>query len=284
MTQQSISASSKYWDDKQITLTEKTKASIMKKAYTLDAENLFAQYQLEGEDAINAATQNGVTQEQLVANPNSYTFLGMSAITDLEANASKESRVNAIQNLTKLGYTNVYEENSKGFILPPEEPTEEQPVQPQAQPEPESRSQYLRRQRPPEQVYQPTPQETYSEPEPGPSPRASLAGAARFIPNTVRQHLPMRGPNGMTPARLSPRPEAYVSSRSNLPDPRGRAPQRSAPPASRFAPQKQVQNQPVQPRSLLNAGMAAKLGSSGIKRPGVDRITPRAGFGLKGRR
>ena len=39
--QEAISASSKVWDNKQISLTENTKKNIMKKAFMLDAETLF---------------------------------------------------------------------------------------------------------------------------------------------------------------------------------------------------------------------------------------------------
>jgi len=286
MSQEAISASSKYWDNKQISLTENTKKNIMKKAFMLDAETMFAQYQLAGEDAVNAAKQNNITEEQLVQNPNTYTFIGMSAITDLEANSSKESRVNAVVNLTKLGYTNLFDSGTHNFILPPsEEPVEEEkpkePAKPEPEPEQESRYQYLRRTRPAPQEQQV--QEQPQEPEPsyneGPSPKASLSGAARFIPNKVRQYLPQGNPNRMTPARVSP------ATRSIRPEPRP-----VANPTTRFAPQRTqtVQRSSIssQPRPLLNAGMAAKLGGRGINpvqqaKPTVQRIAPRAKFGFK---
>ena len=272
----------------------------MKKAFMLDAETMFAQYQLAGEDAVNAAKQNNITEEQLVQNPNTYTFIGMSAITDLEANSSKESRVNAVVNLTKLGYTNLFDSGTHNFILPPsEEPVEEEkpepPAQPPQEPEQESRYQYLRRTRPaqpePQQMEQPqeVQQEAYTEP--GSSPKATLSGAARFIPNKVRQYLPQGNPNRMTPARVSP------ATRSIRPEPRP-----VSNPTTRFAPQRtqtvqrstispvSVQRsnvpQPTQSRSLLNAGMAAKLGGRSINpvqqaKPTVQRIAPRAKFGFK---
>jgi hypothetical protein len=294
MTQQSISASSKYWDGKPIALTETTQNNMKKKAYMLDAETLFSQYQLEGDDAVNAAKQSNVTEEQLVSNPNSYTFLAISAITDLEANASKDSRVNAVVNLTKLGYTNVYDSNSQNFIDPPDEPVEEKPEAPvQApEPEPETRYKYLRRNRP---VQQEQSVQQYAQPEEqpqeeGPSPQATLSGAAKFIPNKVRQYLPQSNPNRMSPARMSPQPQAYVKPRSTLPPPRTNPSVRTAPQRTQPAQRATVQQAPAQPRPLLNAGVAAKLGGRGInpvsqgKPSTVQRITPRAKFGLGVRR
>lgn len=278
MTQEAISASSRYWDSKPIALTENTKKNIMKKAYMLDAETLFAQYQLAGEDAVTAAKQNNVTEEQLVSNPNSYTFIGASAITDLEANASKESRVDAVVNLTKLGFTNIYEENTRNFILPPDEPEEEKPQEPPKQvqePEQESRYQYLRRTRPapePEPVQPEYQEQTYVER--APSAKATLTGAARFIPNKVREYLPQGNPNRMTPARVSP------ATRSIRPEPRPTA----APTMARRPMARETVS--AQPHSLLNAGMAAKLGGRVINpvqqaKPTIERIKPRAKFGFK---
>jgi hypothetical protein len=257
-----------------------------KKAYMLDAETLFSQYQLEGDDAVNAAKQSNVTEEQLVSNPNSYTFLAISAITDLEANASKDSRVNAV--------VNVYDSNSQNFIDPPDEPVEEKPEAPvQApEPEPETRYQYLRRNRP---VQQEQSVQQYAQPEEqpqeeGPSPQATLSGAAKFIPNKVRQYLPQSNPNRMSPARMSPQPQAYVKPRSTLPPPRTNPSVRTAPQRTQPAQRATVQQAPAQPRPLLNAGVAAKLGGRGInpvsqgKPSTVQRITPRAKFGLGVRR
>lgn len=266
MAQEAIPASSKYWDDKQIALTENTENNIAKKAYTLDAELLFEQYGLEGNDAMDAAKQNGVSPDQLLANQNSYTFLAMSAINDLKTNASRDSRVKAVQDLTRLGFTNIYESNTKNFITPPDEPAEEKPAK-QEEPEEESRYHYVRKARPaPEPVYQP--QESSPEPlQEGPSPRATLSGAARFIPNAVRGALPMRGPNRMTPAKMAP--ASYVRPGRDY------AIQRE--PKAKQMPQ-------VQSRPLLNAGMAAKLGASRFAKKAPDRLAPRPKFGLSVRR
>lgn len=277
MAQESISASSKYWDNKTITLTEDTKRKILKKGYTLDAETLFAQYQLEGEDAVAAAKQNEITEEQLIENPNSYTFLGFSAINDLETNASKESRVNAVINLTKLGYTNVYESNTRNFINPPSEAPEEKP---EPQPEEETRYQYLKRTRPVQQVEPPpVEQEVYTEPEP--SAREKIVSAARAIPNTVRQHLPMRGP---APVRQSMQTNSYVHVNPKLVAQRRQVQQRTNQPIQSRAP--------VQPRSLINREVALKLGGARINpvaparrfSPTSEkkvRVSPRFGLGVR---
>lgn len=274
MAQEAISASSRFWDDKQIALTENTENNIAKKAYTLDAELLFAQYNLEGNDAVEAAKQNGVSPDQLIANPNSYTFLAMSAVNDLKTNASKDSRVSAVQALTKLGFTNIYEANTKNFITPPEEPAEEKPVQQPEQEEEEPRYQYTRRVRPAPQ--QQEPQETYQEPvREGPSPRATLSGAARFIPNAVRQALPMRGPNTMTPAKMAP--TSFVRP--------GRDYAIQKEPKARQIPKNPDAPTHVQyQRPLLNAGMAAKLGASRFAKKAPEKLAPRPKFGLSVRR
>jgi hypothetical protein len=277
-SQEAVPASSRFWDGKKIELTENTKKNTMKKAFTLDAEMLFAQYNLEGEDAVNAARQNGVTEEQLVSNPNTYSYLAMSAITDLEANTSKESRSQAVRNLEKIGYTNIFEANTRSFLTPDpvEDESSETPSAPQPEPEQETRSQYVRRQRPVEQPVYEQPAETQEQS--GPSTRMSLSGAAKFIPNVVRQNLPQRGPNTMAPARMSPTPQAYVRPRSNLPSPRIAQSQRVAQQPQRIAPQ-----QPQQPRPLLNASMAAKLGghvNPVQQRTAPERIAPRPRFGL----
>lgn len=281
MAQEAISASSKYWDDKQIALTENTKKNIMKKAYTLDAETMFAQYQLAGEDAVNAMSQNGITEEQLITNPGTYTYAGASAIHDLEANASKDSRTMAIQNLTKLGYTNLFDANTKNFITPPEEPVEEKPVEQPVVEEPQQNYRYQRRPQP-QQIESQAPQPE-PEPEPSygvhPSPRATLSGAARFIPNAVRNNLPQRNPNRMTPAnmapaRMAPNPGAYVRPGRDWAATHQRQPVQK---------QQFQRNAPPQSRPLLNAGMAAKLGSSGIKKPNIG-ASPRPRFGLGVRR
>lgn len=279
MEQKAISASSKYWDDKQISLTEKTKKTIIDKAKMLDAETLFAQYQLEGDDAIKAMEQNGITEEQLLNNPNTYIYLGVSAINDLETNASKSSRVNAIINLTKLGFTNIYEENTKNFITPPEEPAEEKPVE-QPEPEEESRYQYLKRTRPvqhPEPQVQYEPQRTqYQEPqetEVEPSVRETVVGAARFIPNAVRRYMPIRNERATRAVHPTAKPTKYVN-------------------ASKFQSSQPRQSPQSQPHSLLNREVALKLGGKRInpvaptKRtvPKPTKVSPRPKFGLRVKR
>ena len=255
MAQEAISASSKYWDGKSISLTENTKKNILKKAYALDAETMFAQYNLDSDAAVDAAEQNGVTQEQLVQNPNSYTYLGASAIADLENNASKESRVEAIQKITQLGFTNIYESNTKNFITPPEEPAEEKP-----KPEPEEPPTYQYKRRTIQQEeYQPSYTEPAPSPEPRASPRATLQGAARFIPNAVRQNIPQRG-SGVDRLSVRSRPVARPTQNftMNKPQPMARPTQAQRP--------------------LLNPNVAAKLGGKRIDTVSNERksvVNPR---------
>lgn len=283
MNQEAVSASSRYWDNKQISLTDNTKKTIQKKAYTLDAESMFAQYNLEGDQAAQALEAQGVPQEQLAENPNSYSYIALSSIDELETNASKEARVSAVLGLVKLGFTNIYESNTRNFITPPTEEETPEPEEPKAPKQEEQPAYNYTRRRPVEQ--QPEQPQEYYQPQPqGVSPRASLSGAARFIPNTVRQVLPMRGPNNMTPAnlspaRMSPNPGAVVRPNAGL------------------APQRPMQTRAAAPqanRPLLNAGMAAKLGGRAIN-PVAQRTTiqpqpqgrspaPRPKFGLRVKR
>ena len=272
MSQEAISASSKYWDDKKITLTDNTKKNIMKKAFTLDAETAFAQYRLEGQDAVKALEQNGITEEQLVANPNSYSYVGFTAIKDLEDNASKESRVHAIQGLTTLGYTNLFDSTSKNFITPPDEPVEEKP-KPPVEPQEETPRYYARRQ--PVQQYQPT-QQFVSEPEPEPEQSSqgfSLSGASKFIPRArspVQQERVVQSQARVRVDSLSPRSktESY---------------QRPVKQQARAPPQRATVA-PVQ-RPLLNKDAAMKF--SGRLNPvsgNVQRLSPKPRFGLGVRR
>ena len=281
MQQEAVPATSRYWDNKKIVLTDNTKKTIKDKAYALDGEAMFAQYQLEGKAAAEALAQNGVSQEQLASNPNTYSFIALSSIDELETNASKEARVSAVLGLVKLGFTNIYESNTRNFITPPAEeeaePQQEEQPQPPKQEE-EGPTRYVpRRQQP---TYEPPSQQEIYEPPPmAVSPRASLTGASRFIPNAVRQILPMRGPNNMTPARLSPNPGGVVRANPGL------APQ----------PRAQPRIQQQQPRPLLNAGMAAKLGGRAINpvapaqrtiptNPSAQKNSARARFGLRVKR
>lgn len=126
MVNEGISASSRYWDGKKIALTDSSKNYILKKAFRFDAELLFSDYGITGDDAVAFAKQSGVTEEQLLSDPDSYTFMAFRAINELEENASRETREKAVLALTSLGFTNIYESNTKNFILPPEEESPKQ--------------------------------------------------------------------------------------------------------------------------------------------------------------
>ena len=121
MAQESIPADSKRWDGKKIVLTDTTKKNMMKKAYVLDSESLLAQSGMtsaQGEDAVNAVETRGITQEQLVQTPQTYSNLAFQAIVSIEANESKESRMAAVQALKELNYTNIYDSTTQDFITP----------------------------------------------------------------------------------------------------------------------------------------------------------------------
>ena len=291
MAQEAIAAGSNYWNDKKIELTENTKKNIEKKAYMLDAETMFAQYKLEGDDAVNAAKQNNITVEQLVANPQTYSYLAASAIHDLEENTSKESRVNAVKSLEKIGYTNLYENITRNFLTPPsaeEVPKEEKPKEKPPEPEEESRYQYLRRSYPAQPIEQPPMEQPAEQPAqmPGPSPIASLRGAARFIPDTVRNNLQMKG-SSMRPAQVARSSFVQVNPRLV---PQRQTIQRPAP----TQPQpNEPANQPVQSRPLMNRDAVARLGGAkmniqpAVKRPlmgNPQRVKVSPKFGLSVRR
>lgn len=283
MQQEAVPATSKYWDNKQITLTENTKKTIRDKAYSLDGEAMFAQYHLEGKEAAKALESNGVSPEQLASNPNTYSFIAYSSIDALEANASKEARVEAIQGLIKLGFTNIYESNTRNFITPPADEEAAPPEPPPAQPPQEEEPRYQYAPKRQQQSYEPPPEQYYESPrQQAVSPRASLAGAARFIPNAVRQALPMRGPNNMTPARITPNPGAAVRPNPRL------APQQTAyvRPGKDYAGQQQREPKSQVQRPLLNRDMAARLGGRVTKvvNPSASKNAARSRFGLKVKR
>jgi hypothetical protein len=140
VVQEAISANSKYWDGRELSFTDNTLKTIRKKAYLLDAEMLSSELGLTGEAAISHINSEGVTYEMLVNYPDSYSNMAERAILALKQNASRESRVEAIYMLQKLGFTNIYEENTRNYIVPPKdgettapvpEPTQKEQEQPQ---------------------------------------------------------------------------------------------------------------------------------------------------------
>lgn len=123
----SIPASSSHWDGKQITLTPTTKRNIEKKAFVLDAETMTG---MPEEQALGVLEQQGMTIVRLVETEGTYSNNAQKAIELLEANKSAGGRVQAIQALQQLGYTNIYEANTEDFITPPESEPKEEPSQP----------------------------------------------------------------------------------------------------------------------------------------------------------
>jgi hypothetical protein len=120
----SIPASSSHWDGKQITLTETTKRNIRKKAITIDAETMTG---LPEDQALPLLIARGITEDKLAETEGSYLNNANKAIELLEANKSAGGRVQAIQTLQQLGYTNIYEANTEDFITPPESAQREEP-------------------------------------------------------------------------------------------------------------------------------------------------------------
>ena len=149
MAQESIPADSKKWDGKKIVLTDTTKKNMMKKAFVLDAESLLAQQgggigNYQGDDAVKAVEAKGVTQEQLIETPQTYSNLAYEAILALEANEGKEPRVAAIRAFQELNYTNIYDSTTQDFLTPPAEKDEPEtaPTEPEAKPGPKSNPYY----------------------------------------------------------------------------------------------------------------------------------------------
>ena len=142
MASEAIPASSKYWDGKKIALTDNTLNNIEKKAFLLDAEALSAQQGygagLQGDDAVDAAKRAGITKDQLIQTEGTYSNLSAHAIEALQSNSSKDSRVKAVVALTELGYTNIYDDNTKNFMTPPESKDETPEPAPVEAPEHES--------------------------------------------------------------------------------------------------------------------------------------------------
>jgi hypothetical protein len=135
MAQESIPADSKKWDGKKIVLTDTTKKNVMKKAYVLDAESLLSQQggigNYQGDDAVKAVEERGMTQEQLIQTPQTYSNLAYEAILALEANEGKEQRVAAIRAFQELSYTNIYDSTTQDFLTPPANKDEEAKVEAQ---------------------------------------------------------------------------------------------------------------------------------------------------------
>lgn len=280
MAQEAIPASSKYWDGKQISITENTQKNIFKKAYLLDAETQLAQYNLDGDAAVDAFRKNGITEEQLLQDPNSYTYIASAALNDLETNANRENRVAAILGLIKLGFTNIYEANTKNFITPPEESGEAAPPQESAVEEP-STYKYTRRQvveAPASEVVAVSPEPT---PQPNPGPRqAVLAGAARFIPRVAATHSAMS--NERERIGIS-RPTPYPTASTKF-APR-RLPMSPSPRTVSSSPRTTVPSRPV-----INRDAVMKMGGKVINTVSNERskITkpnlPARKFGLSVRR
>lgn len=323
MAQESIPADSKKWDGKKIVLTDTTKKNMMKKAYILDAESLLAQQGggiggYQGEDAVKAVEARGMTQEQLVSTPQTYSNLAYEAILALEANEGKEARVAAIRAFQELNYTNIYDSTTQDFLTPPENKDEpeaapaEAPAEAPTKPGPRSNPYYnkgakvdarieaakkqakaqsdaIRAQN--ERVRQ---QQDYEQQV---AARESTMQQSQYVQNPAAQQQP-RSNNFLS--SLQPRlgrpvvqkTEVRNVGRGPMTNPNigrvsvrpyvGRTPQSNvqSAPAEQRGPAPTMQRQvPQMGRTSLNPTMAAKFGSVGI---GRKNMAPNPGMGGMG--
>ena len=118
MAQESYPADDKYWNGKKLALTDNTKKNMLKKANTLDAE-MYVQshgYSLTGDEALQALEESGLDMNQLISQSGTYSNLIYSAIEALERNSSADDRIKAMQAISSIGYTNLFEETTGDFI------------------------------------------------------------------------------------------------------------------------------------------------------------------------
>lgn len=291
-----MDATDKFWDGKQIRLTDNTKKNIMKKAYLMDSE-LYVQrsgYDLAGEDAVAAMTENGISQDSLIAQDGTYSNMAYQAIMLLEQNQSQEARLQALGGLLKLGYTNIYDDATKEFLIPPKE-VDDTPTPPAPQaPAPKEKEEkphpynpyYARSERIAKEVNVARQQQRYApEPIAQVQQTAPTGGSNAFIESlrpkvgraVVQREMPkdVVRSNSMTQHAVSPMGRVGLNPTM----------------AARFggrpmAPQKPMpmqKSKPMAPGGPSRLRISANPWGSQVKKTGGNSVVEKLGFRLKKR-
>ena len=272
MAQESYPADDKYWNGKKLALTDNTKKNMLKKANTLDAE-MYVQshgYSLTGDEALQALEESGLDMNQLISQSGTYSNLIYSAIEALERNSSADDRIKAMQAISSIGYTNLFEETTGDFILPPKEAgTLEEPVTQPKKKQPEDKPVYYNpyyrasnnapsrpapQQR--QEIVEEQPQE-YQQPSEPPHPpeRNASAFIASLMPNRSSQvvsnnEVKSLGRGSSSNPNIRP---VGVKPAAELGFSRNRTPVQSTQP-------NQQQKRPMMNTGVLNPDMARRLG------------------------